>query len=110
MNTSILNTGLKMAMEFGENWLMPIQQRLQAEYSELGQGELNEYNKQCRSAMMLGHKELPLCWREAKADEKVAFVLFSDRIHLEYPWVSDDNLASLFSQSCYYAWKNGDLL
>jgi hypothetical protein len=38
-NEEILNTGLSLAMEFGADWLKPIQDRLSVKYSTLTQME-----------------------------------------------------------------------
>jgi len=109
MDTQTLNVGLAMAMEFGQNWLRPIQERLQARYSHLSEAELDEYNEQCRAAMNFGHSRLRECWRASDKKKDVAFQLFRKCVLAAYPWVSADNLGHLFSQGCYYAWKDGEL-
>jgi len=109
MDAQILNTGLAMAMEFGDNWLRPIQERLHARYCQLSESVLNEYNEQCQAAMKFGHLELRHCWRDAHSQKDAAFQLFRERVCSRYPWISAANLERLFSQGCYYAWKDGEL-
>ena len=109
MDAQILNAGLDMAMEFGAKWLRPIQERLHGRYPGLSKTELDEYNERCQAAMKLGHSELPECWRAAKSQKAGAFQLFRSRVLGIYPWVSGANLDHLFSQGCYYAWKDGEL-
>ncbi len=42
-----------------------------------------------------------------RGDKAVAFAAFTKDLRESYPWISDANLSRLFSQSCYYAWKDG---
>jgi hypothetical protein len=107
MDNAVLNTGLDFAMEFGTHWLQPIQERLAARFPSLSPSDLNEYDQVCREAMKFGHLRLVVCWREARADQQRASELFRRDIHARYPWVSDSNLEHLFSQGCYYAFKDG---
>jgi hypothetical protein len=46
---------------------------------------------------------------EASGDESGAFRHWSQLVARQYPWMSDSNLKRLFSQGCYYAWKDGEL-
>ena len=55
---NILNEGVSLAMEFGKNWLQPIQKRLSKKYPKLSTTELDEYNTKCQSAMKLGHDSM----------------------------------------------------
>jgi hypothetical protein len=57
-NEEILNTGLSLAMEFGADWLKPIQDRLSVKYPTLTQMERVWYNTICREAMEKGHTSL----------------------------------------------------
>lgn len=109
MDPAILNKGLDLAMEFGQNWLRPIQSRLAGLFPRLSKEEFDEYDRICREAMKYGHAKLRVCWREAKADKPQAFQFFRRDIHALYPWVSESNLSQLFSQGCYYAYKDGEL-
>jgi hypothetical protein len=52
--SKILNCGLHLAMEWGENWLRPIQQRLAKRFPQLTQSELYHYDSECRAAMEFG--------------------------------------------------------
>jgi hypothetical protein len=105
---AILSEGLELAMEFGPNWLKPIQGRLEARHPELSADELDEYERICRAALQLGTSEVPACWRQA-GDEPGAFRQWSELVKRQYPWMSDSNLKHLFSQGCYYALKDGEL-
>lgn len=105
---AILSEGLELAMEFGPNWLKPIQGRLKVRHPELSADELDEYERICRAALELGTSAVPACWRQA-GDEPGAFRNWSQLVRRQYPWISDSNLKHLFSQGCYYAWKDGEL-
>ena len=109
MDTAVLNKGLAFAMEFGANWLKPIQERLAKLYPQLSQPELDEYERICREAMTFGHTQLVSCWRDAGANQMEALLYLRRDVLARFPWVSDINLDRLFSQGCYYAHKNGEI-
>ena len=96
-------------MEFGERWLEPIQSRLAAKHPELSPGELDAYDAACRKAMKFGHGLVPKCFRKAKGSQDEAARLFREAVRTRFSWISDATLKHLFSQGCYYAWKDGEL-
>lgn len=50
-----LNVGLDFSMEFGENWLKPINQRLQRKFPDLNSDELEECNNICKEVNRIAH-------------------------------------------------------
>ncbi|MEL0169599.1 MAG: hypothetical protein VW877_15865 [Pseudomonadaceae bacterium] len=100
----ILNAGLKMALEWGENWLKPIQGRLSKAYPDLKVEELNKYNSSCQAAMKFGCDTVyEMAERYGKETKQKEFeAIFLQR----YPWVNEKNLSHIFSQGMYYAWKD----
>src|SRR5687768_99590 len=53
--SEILNSGLKLAMEFGKNWLQPIQNRLLKKYDFLTTEQLERYNLICKEVLQDGN-------------------------------------------------------
>ncbi|MHB9024773.1 MAG: hypothetical protein ACYC7E_11470 [Armatimonadota bacterium] len=100
---AILNTGLDLAMEWGEYWLKPIQQRLQKLYPELTPEELDEYNAICRTAMNYGHDTVESMFREL--GEATSQVEWEKVFLARYPWANAPNLRRLYNQGRYYALK-----
>jgi hypothetical protein len=101
----LLNRGLSLAMAWGEHLLAPIQQRLGREYPALSSAELDDVNAACQAAMKFGHAAA-----YALASEGHGHVdpqAFKARVKSRYPWVDSANIARLFTQSMYYAWKDG---
>jgi hypothetical protein len=109
MDADILNAGLDLAMAWGQHWLQPIQGRLAQAFPALDTAQLDAYDRACREAMRFGHGQVPVRWAEAAGDEAAAERAFAAAMRARYPWVSADNLGRLFSQGCYYAWKNGEI-
>jgi hypothetical protein len=109
MDERILNVGLDLAMEFGKNWLQPIQQRLAKKFPKLSPAELDEYERACREAMVFGHAQVPVQWKRADGQEKTARRLFDEVVLAAHPWITATNLSHLFSQGCYYAAKDGEI-
>ena len=108
----ILNSGLNFAMEFGENWLQPIHQRLSFKYDFLTKNQLDEYNLICTKATKIGQEfiyktlveisENQETIKESHLKHNLKSFMLSD-----YPWIDNKNLSRLFSQVCYYAYKDG---
>lgn len=108
----ILNSGLNYALDFGKNWLQPIQQRLKNKYKFLTEENLNEYDLLCREAMNYGHEFIyqtlqKLCDDNMTINEIELNRNFRDAIFNKYLWINKSNLSKMFSQGCYYAWKDG---
>ena len=102
--SDVLNAGLHLAMEFGENWMKPIQSRLHERYPALSEAELNELNQICQDAMRFGHARVYDL--AAKSGDKTKFAAFKPLMMAKYAWVNGHNLSRLFSQGMYYAWKD----
>ncbi len=92
-------------MEWGKDWLEPIQARLGARFPSLSAAELEAYNDLCRKSMFFGHEQVVVTYRRREKDQTRHFERFGAAVRAEYPWVSSDNLSQLFSQGCYYAMK-----
>lgn len=107
MDEALLNAGLTMAMEFGQNWLKPIKERLAERFPELSASQRTEYDKICRAAMRFGHEQVNAALRQDITGGDVARTAFNEAVHARYPWIDDENLGHLWSQGCYYAWKDG---
>ena len=103
----LLNEGLDIAMEWGKNWLKPIQDRLAVRHPELSQSELNEVNAICQAAMKFGHDFVYNLALKAGKDTKKSDLELA--MQSRYPWVNAKNIAHLFSQGMYYAWKDTGL-
>jgi hypothetical protein len=104
---TLLNKGLDLAMEGGENWLKPIQDRLALQHPELSQSELDEVNDICHAAMKFGHDCVyDLALKSGKNTKREDF---EPLMRVRSPWVDPKNLSHLFSQGMYYAWKDTGL-
>ena len=61
MDAATLNVGLNIAMEWGEDWLQPIQERLRAQFPKLDVATLDECNEICQAAMRTGYELASEC-------------------------------------------------
>lgn len=106
----ILNVGLSLALEWGENWLRPIQERLARLYPNLRSDQLDECNSTCQSVMKLSNKlilssttlQLSMAKGEGLQTGQKEWEM---AILKSYPWINKENLGQLFSQGMYYAMK-----
>ncbi len=102
----VANAGLKLSMEFGEQWLEPIHNRLAARYPTLTDRVLERYDKLCKKINKTGHayvRKNPV--KVEGRVELMSMAVFEAFMVQQYPWINDDNLGQLYSQSCYYALK-----
>ena len=102
---ALRDEGLALAMDWGDQWLSPIQARLRERHRSLSPAELDAINGDCQGAMRLGHETVHALVREgaaALAPESLGAV-----VRAQYPWISDENVHRLFQQSLYYAAKTG---
>lgn len=100
----VLNAGLNLAMEWGEDWLKPIQDRLGLLYPAMSQAERDEANSTCQAAMKFGHGSVYELASASGKDTKASD--FERIMKHRYSWVDSRNLARLFNQGMYYAWKD----
>lgn len=106
MTAKILNDGLELSMEFGENWLADIDERLSLLYPELNATDLLKCNQLCRQVGEMAHEYIrknPI--RDGASIRFIAFEDFEAFMKERFKWINSDNLSRLYSQSCYYAWK-----
>ena len=106
LSNETLNNGLNLSMEFGENWLIKINDRLSKKHPELTVSELNTCDKLCKRVNKLANDYVRK--NPDKTENKVKFcdfAIFKKIMTTKYNWINDDNLNHLYSQSCYYALK-----
>ena len=101
---SILNEALHLAMDWGKDWLQPIQSRLGKAYPKLSQSELDSYNAIAQESMRFGNSQVYSM--AEKEGSGVSQELFSAVFRAKYSWANDKNISRCFSQGMYYAWKD----
>jgi hypothetical protein len=104
LDPSIQNRALALAMEWGDDWLTPTQERLARERPELSRAALDAYDRRARSVMTEGHAR---CARlvAARRGLDVDAAEWRGVMASRFSWIDDENLARLFSQGMYYAYK-----
>ncbi len=97
----ILNAALTLSLEWGENFLKPIQSRLQAAYPQITNDQANLISAWCDAvkdyAFAVVEKDYPLILKN-EAGTAIA------QIKEKYPQLSDETLSRLHNQGMYYAW------
>jgi hypothetical protein len=96
-----LNAALSMSLEWGPVRNTPMEERLAERFPILTPREVMALKLTCAEAESLAWrqyermylKEIP----QAEADSSILSA---------FPWISLDNMASLFSQGQYYAWHD----
>ena len=100
-DAEILNVALALSLEWGENWLAPINARIMAIYPTLSAEDAQKLDLWCKEvsnfAYALVEKDYPqnIAGEVGDAMQRVAH---------KYPQIEADNLARLYNQGMYYAW------
>jgi hypothetical protein len=100
MDPATLNAAMAIHLEWGPALMTPTKDRLKKKCPGLKGKALAECDAAAQAAMNLGHRYVydhPSCTE----DECAAAVRAS------YPWVSAENMRSMYSQGIYYARKDG---
>ncbi len=101
-----LNYALNLSLEFGENWLVDIQDRLSKKYPELSKTELDYCKQLCEKINKLAHQYVANNPKKIGAEIKFTEnSKFKEFIKKKYNWINDNNIKKIYSQSCYYAMK-----
>ncbi|MGC4065078.1 MAG: hypothetical protein QM784_10625 [Polyangiaceae bacterium] len=103
VDQNVLNVALDFALEFGPNWLAPVQNRLATQFPSLAPAELDKYDLKCREVMRYGHQLVPSVVKTLDCSTEETFARYSELMRQRYDWISESNLQRLFSQGCYYA-------
>ncbi len=103
-SAEVLNTGLELALEWGENFGKPIGPRLAVLFPKLSPEQLEAYEKICQEAKYFAFEVLYKLYENGHKDPSTQQY---DRPVLDkYPWVSNENLSRLLTQGRYYAWRD----
>ena len=89
LSIEILNVGLDFSMEFGKNWLQPINQRLKNKFLELSSDELEECNNICKEVNKIANNFI--LDNPVKNTSDLSFVDFSEFdnfMKLSFNWIS----------------------
>ncbi|ALD20458.1 hypothetical protein [Hymenobacter sp. DG25A] len=108
----ILNASVKLALEWGQDWLSPIQKRLSGKFAFLSPAELDSYNTISRDIM---DKDLAFIQTSLEAAKSRNLKVSEGRLRSDYyafmqeqfPTIHKRNLDTIFSQGLYYSWKDG---
>jgi len=103
---SILNVGLKMAMDFGKNWLSPIDERIKEKYQDISIEEARALNDLCKRIMDEANE-----WVCRTADKypgkKLDREAFATHMLAVDSRINKETLSRLMGQAMYYASKDG---
>ena len=103
----ILNLSLNLALEWGENWLAPIQERLIKEIPTLTLNETNDLNLLAKTVRQDINSFIYKTLDAKGVETEQLKEILSEYVKEKYSWIDQENFSRLFSQGCYYAWKDG---
>lgn len=101
----LLREGIALAMDWGDDWLSPINTRLRERHRYLRPAELATVNDECQAAMRWGHEIMHDQLRDGAGSVDAGG--FARLIRERHAWVDDETMARLLKQSIYYAAKTG---
>ena len=99
MNAHIQNEALQLSLEWGENFMAPIQTRLRKSFPELTPDQADELEKSSRKI-----QSFAFALYEELYVERMTRAEVEAKIKAAYAFLDEDNMARLYSQGMYYAW------
>ena len=101
-NLQTLNIALDLSLEWGENWLQPVNARLMKKCPQLGAEDSQTLNEWCIEVREFAFAEIEKCYA-LEIENKSERALETTR--RKYPQINAENLARLYNQGMYYAWR-----
>ena len=99
MNADIQNAALRLSLEWGENFMAPIQARLRETFPELTPDQADELEKSSRQI-----QSFAFALYEELYFEKMTRAEVEAKIKVAHAFLDADNMARLYNQGMYYAW------
>jgi len=96
----IFNVAVRLSLEWGKNWLAPINKRIRKKYSYLTESDAEKLNARCKEIQRFAWD---LC--EKERDGKMSVGDINKRINEKYPILDSENVSQLVSQNMYYVRK-----
>lgn len=97
----ILNVAMNLSLEWGENWLRPVDERLKAIFKSINDDEAKRIDIFIREAREDIFKMVEQHYLKELSEEQLKLNLKE-----KYSFLNDDNYKRLLSQGMYYAWKD----
>ena len=97
-----VNFALDLSLEWGENWLCPINARLLAVEPQWSAEQAEILNAWCVEVREFAWAQIAPFYASA---EEGRFERAMETTRRKYPQVSQANLARLYNQGMYYAWR-----
>lgn len=98
----LLNFALDLSLEWGENWLQPINERVRDAYPELSETQAQTLEDWCVEARNFAYAEVEK-WYPMEVEDKADKAMETTR--RKYPQIDEHNLSRLYNQGMYYAWR-----
>ena len=97
-----LNLALELSLEWGENWLQPINERILLARPQLAPDDAETLNAWCVEVRTFAFAEVHP-WYGREVEDKAERALEGAR--RRYPKIDEENLSRLYNQGMYYAWR-----
>lgn len=94
-----------MWIAFGPTLGMPLEPRIKERYSGLTEPEIKSIAKTCDKARTRAYKFVNNRAVLILTSPQSLQIQFEQYMKSQFDWINDENLAQLYSQSCYIAMK-----
>jgi hypothetical protein len=105
-DTALRNQALALAMDWGPEWLQPIQGRLAVACPQLDAGQRDALDALARQTMHAAHEALHALLRDPRGVFEIpSLEAFSASLGPRFAWLDATQRSRLHSQSIYYLRK-----
>ncbi len=109
MDDLVRNEALRISIEWGPRRSIPYETRLANSRPELAQSQIEELRTLCAQVESEAWGTVVQHFKANGMNDAAAIDAWTTALRAKWPWLNQNNLASLWTQGCYYAWKEGDL-
>lgn len=109
MDPAISNSALKISLTWGPERSTPVATRIAAAHPHLSPADISALEKQSSQVESAAWGSVVEHMKAHGNNDPAARETWRKPLLAKWPWLNEDNLSSLWTQGCYYAWHDGEL-
>jgi hypothetical protein len=109
VDDAVRNEALLISLEWGPRRSIPFEERLAAARPELSGEEVADLRKLTNQVESEAWGTVASFFTAHGMKDRDANAAWTRALLAKWPWLTEKSLAALWTQGCYYAWKDGEL-
>jgi hypothetical protein len=109
MDSAISNSALKIHLAWGPERAKPFATRVTAAHPGLSPHDIQALERDFSQIESAAWGSVVAAMKAHGMNDAAARTSWKKPLLAKWPWLSEANLSSLWTQGCYYAWHDGEL-